>query len=62
MGVGGKQPEDARTPEAERETTIAHVEERLWAALDVLGEHIAKVIDLIREHEDTWLGAQRTRL
>lgn len=60
--VGGRQPEDTRTSEADRETAIARAEERLWAGVDVLGEQVEEVVNLIREHENEWLGAVRTRL
>ncbi len=41
---------------------IAGAEERKWAAVDVLGEHVAAVIDLIRRDEDELLAALKRSL
>ena len=59
---GAEPPEDARTPQEERDRQVAASEERLWAQVAVAGQHADSIIEHLRASEDEYLADLRSRL
>lgn len=54
--------EDARTPTAEREQTLAALHAEAWASAIALADELSDVISLVRHNERGWLADLQGRL
>ncbi len=60
--AGEAPPADERTADVEREAERARLTESVWAAAQVLAEHVTRVVETVRGREDEWLADLEGRL